>query len=111
MQEEAVARAKGEEKSNDAIEEEESNQDDYDEEAKQDDNDKKKKKKKRAKSGPGANNLDLLREAGVGGGYGFMNDYFVGGNSSAKGNAKLSMIGGGGGFTHLNTIEEEKHET
>jgi hypothetical protein len=28
-----------------------------------------------------------------------------------QGAIQLSMIGGGGGFTHLNTIEEEKHET
>ena len=61
-----------------------------------------KKKKKGA-----AKNMDLIREAGVGG---FVNDYFAGA-SSGKGPGKglASMLGSG--FTALNTIEEEKHET
>ncbi len=35
-----------------------------------------------------------------------MNDYFSG--AAKMGGPKLSMLGG---YTHLNTIEEEKHET
>lgn len=60
-----------------------------------------------------------MREAGVGGSnYGYMNDYFsgagklkTGADSSAALNTKMAMLMAGGGFTHLNTIEEEKHET
>ena len=58
----------------------------------------KKKKKKSSKA-----NMDLLREAGMG--YGYMGDYF---NGASKIGGKLPAASG---FTHLNTIEEEKHET
>jgi hypothetical protein len=50
-------------------------------------------------------NLDLLREAGVGGsGYGYMNDYFNGASklksgSDASLNAKMAVLMGAGGFT------------
>ena len=56
----------------------------------------------------GAKNMDLIREAGVGG---FVNDYFAGASGVGKGSGKglASMLGSG--FTALNTIEEEKHET
>ena len=56
----------------------------------------------------GAKNMDLIREAGVGG---FVNDYFAGASGAAKGASKglAGMLGSG--FTALNTIEEEKHET
>jgi hypothetical protein len=62
---------------------------------------KAKKKKKAA-----GKNMDLLREAGVGG---FVNDYFSG---AAPGKGSKGLAGVlGTGFTALNTIEEEKHET
>jgi hypothetical protein len=52
--------------------------------------------------------MDLIREAGVGG---FVNDYFAGASGISKG-AKGGLAGMlGTGFTALNTIEEEKHET
>lgn len=64
-------------------------------------------------------NMDLMREAGVGGaGYGYMNDYFAGVGAKGKSEGSLSskmalLMNGGGsaGYTQLNTIEEEKHET
>lgn len=44
-----------------------------------------------------------------------MNDYFSGASklksSDASLNAKMAVLMGAGGFTQLNTIEEEKHET
>lgn len=67
----------------------------------------KRKKAKASKKKPAAN-LDLVREAGVPGGI----DYFPGG-LKGKGDSlsnKMAMLMGGG-FTALNTIEEEKHET
>lgn len=76
---------------------------------------RKKKKKKVQKA-----NMDLMREAGVGN-YGYMNDYFAGTGKTGKSgsdkengslSAKMAMLmGGANGFTQLNTIEEEKHET
>ena len=66
-----------------------------------------------AKGGKAATNLDLMREAGMGGnGYGYMNDYFAGANKvgGPAVTQKMALLMGGG-FTHLNTIEEEKHET
>jgi hypothetical protein len=88
------------------------------EESEEAEEDKKKSRRKRKKKsaiiGPSAKaNLDLMREAGIGGGpAGFMNDYFTSGASS-KDAKKLAMLmnGGGNGFSNLNTIEEEKHET
>jgi len=52
--------------------------------------------------------MDLIREAGVGG---FVNDYFAGAAANGKSGGKglANMLGSG--FTALNTIEEEKHET
>ena len=64
------------------------------------------KKKKKGKKKPAAN-MDLVREAG-----GFMNDYYAGSSKikSDSLSSKMAMLMGGG-FTALNTIEEEKHET
>lgn len=87
-------------------------EEEVDEEEEEEEKKQKRKKKKKAKKGKAGPNLDLLREAGIGGGasagYGYMNDYFSG--ASKAGNPKLALLMGGG-FTHLNTIEEEKHET
>jgi hypothetical protein len=58
--------------------------------------------------------MDLLREAGIGGGsgYGYMSDYFAGAaGSKFPGGSKMALLMGAGGFSQLNTIEEEKHET
>lgn len=52
--------------------------------------------------------MDLIREAGVGG---FVNDYFAGASAGGKGGPKGLASVLGSGFTALNTIEEEKHET
>ncbi len=77
---------------------------------------KKSKRKGAAAMGPSAKaNMDLIREAGMGAGY--MNDYFagaskIGGAGANPAAQKLAMMmGGSGGFSNLNTIEEEKHET
>lgn len=51
--------------------------------------------------------MDLIREAGVGG---FVNDYFAGASAAGKAGGK-GLAGMLGGYTALNTIEEEKHET
>jgi len=53
--------------------------------------------------------MDLIREAGVGGNS-FVNDYFAGASSvGGKSKGLAGMLGSG--YTALNTIEEEKHET
>ena len=52
--------------------------------------------------------MDLIREAGVGG---FVNDYFAGASANGKSGGKGIGSVLGTGFTALNTIEEEKHET
>lgn len=73
----------------------------------------KKQPLKAGKGGKAATNLDLMREAGMGGnGYGYMNDYFAGANKigGPAVSQKMALLMGGG-FSHLNTIEEEKHET
>jgi hypothetical protein len=77
---------------------------------------KKSKRKGAAAMGPSAKaNMDLIREAGMGSGY--MNDYFagaskIGGAGGNPASQKLAMMmAGSGGFSNLNTIEEEKHET
>lgn len=62
---------------------------------------KPKKKKKGSKKKGKGKNMDLVRETG-----GFVNDYF----SGAKGPSN-KLAGVLGGYTALNTIEEEKHET
>ena len=96
MQEEIAARAKGEKVPEEIMEE--SEEDDEEEQKAS-----KKPAKKAKKKGPKGPNMDLLRETG-------MNDYFVGASKPGSLNNKMAMLMGGG-FTHLNTIEEEKHET
>ena len=50
--------------------------------------------------------MDLIREAGVGG---FVSDYFAGASMGKGAKGMAGVLGTG--FTALNTIEEEKHET
>jgi hypothetical protein len=67
---------------------------------------KTKNSKKKKTGGVAGKNMDLIREAGVGS---FVNDYFSGAAGGKGGKGIATMLGSG--FTALNTIEEEKHET